>query len=272
MKFTYLGTSSCEGIPALFCNCPRCEGARRLGGKNIRTRTQALINEDLLIDLPPDTLHHFQRNGIEGHKIKYLIITHSHKDHLCVEELQNRGPVRSVNIDVPVLEVYCTEGAYRKISAVKLHDDYVRVRQIAYFEPFLLGEYRITALPARHNPGDMAAIYLIEGEKSLLYAHDTGYFLEEVFDYLKNSGVRLDMVSYDSACVERLFPDESHHMGIDQIRRIRKRLEAAGVTDDKTLHFMNHFAHGGQSLYEDLLQLVEHDGIEISYDGCAVEL
>ena len=51
MKFTYLGTSSCEGIPALFCNCPRCEGARRLGGKNIRTRTQALINEDLLIDL-----------------------------------------------------------------------------------------------------------------------------------------------------------------------------------------------------------------------------
>ena len=61
-------------------------------------------------------------------------------------------------------------------------------------------------------------------------------------------------------------------MGIDQIRQIRRRLEQAGVTDDKTLHFMNHFAHGGQSLYEDLLQLVEHDGIEISYDGCAVEL
>src|SRR5699024_7123072 len=51
MKLTYLGTAAAEGFPALFCNCPACREAARLGGRNIRTRSQALINRDLLLDL-----------------------------------------------------------------------------------------------------------------------------------------------------------------------------------------------------------------------------
>ena len=37
----------------MFCRCELCEKARALGGKNIRTRSQALVNDDLLLDLPP---------------------------------------------------------------------------------------------------------------------------------------------------------------------------------------------------------------------------
>ena len=58
MKLTYLGTGAAEGWPALFCNCKNCQEAARLGGRNIRTRSQSLINTDLLIDLPPDTYLH----------------------------------------------------------------------------------------------------------------------------------------------------------------------------------------------------------------------
>ena len=54
MHFQYLGTAAAEGWPAVFCNCPLCKRAALLGGRNIRTRSQALINKDLLIDLPPD--------------------------------------------------------------------------------------------------------------------------------------------------------------------------------------------------------------------------
>ena len=50
MRLTYLGTAAAEGFPAIFCNCEYCNEARRLGGKNIRTRSQALVNDDLLID------------------------------------------------------------------------------------------------------------------------------------------------------------------------------------------------------------------------------
>ena len=58
MKFRYLGTAAAEGWPAVFCNCDHCHRAKKAGGRNIRTRSQALINDDLLIDFPSDSYHH----------------------------------------------------------------------------------------------------------------------------------------------------------------------------------------------------------------------
>ena len=51
MQFQYLGTAAAEGWPAVFCRCKYCLEAQRLGGKNIRTRSQAIVNDDLLLDL-----------------------------------------------------------------------------------------------------------------------------------------------------------------------------------------------------------------------------
>ena len=70
MKLTFLGSGAAEGMPAIFCNCEVCRESRRLGGKNFRTRSQSLINDDLLIDFPADTYSHFQRFGIEGDTVK----------------------------------------------------------------------------------------------------------------------------------------------------------------------------------------------------------
>ena len=50
MKIQYLGTAAAEGIPAIFCDCKTCQKARKLGGKEIRTRSQAIIDDRLLID------------------------------------------------------------------------------------------------------------------------------------------------------------------------------------------------------------------------------
>ena len=44
MKIKYLGTAAAEGIPAIFCECANCKRPRMLGGKNIRTRSQAIID------------------------------------------------------------------------------------------------------------------------------------------------------------------------------------------------------------------------------------
>lgn len=75
MKLTYLGTVAAEGFPEVFCNCEYCKEARKLKCKNIRTCSQSIINDDLLIDLPADTYMHFLDNDIEGDKIKYLFMT-----------------------------------------------------------------------------------------------------------------------------------------------------------------------------------------------------
>ncbi len=58
MEIQYLGTAAAEGLPALFCDCETCRRARDMGGKEMRTRTQSVVDGKLLIDLPPDTYTH----------------------------------------------------------------------------------------------------------------------------------------------------------------------------------------------------------------------
>ena len=48
MKLKYLGTAAAEGIPAMFCECNNCKEARRRGGRDLRTRSQALIDGKVL--------------------------------------------------------------------------------------------------------------------------------------------------------------------------------------------------------------------------------
>ena len=75
MKLKYLGTAAAEGVPALFCDCDTCRRSKLLGGKNIRSRSQAVINDDLLIDLPCDHFMHLIQNQIDFRNIKYCLIT-----------------------------------------------------------------------------------------------------------------------------------------------------------------------------------------------------
>ena len=54
MEIQYLGTAAAEGLPALFCDCETCRKARNIGGKEVRTRTQSVVDGKILIDFPPD--------------------------------------------------------------------------------------------------------------------------------------------------------------------------------------------------------------------------
>ena len=56
MKFTVLGSGAAEAIPDPYCSCEVCQTARREGGRHIRARSAALLNDDLLIDLGPDVV------------------------------------------------------------------------------------------------------------------------------------------------------------------------------------------------------------------------
>ena len=142
MKLTFLGSGAAEGMPAIFCNCEVCRESRRLGGKNLRTRSQSLINNDLLIDFPADTYSHFQRFGIEGDTIKYLIITHPHQDHFYPNDLLMRTERLAHGKRVPVLKILCSEEKttaevcigknwfFQKISNIDLHLTMVSKRKI----------------------------------------------------------------------------------------------------------------------------------------------
>ena len=268
MKLTYLGTAAAEGFPAVFCNCAYCNEARTLGGKNIRTRSQALINEDLLIDLPADTYFHFLQNGIRGDQIAYLLVTHAHSDHFYPAELEMRRSPFAHKMPVPKLRVIASGKTLETLSFLPKN---VETTPIHAFETIALGSYRVTALPARHMPESEPFIYLIEGEKTLLYAHDTGYLYESVFRYLEEHHIVLDMISLDCTNMDIPISDEGSHMGFDQIVRVLARLASIGAVTAKTVRYVNHFSHNANPVHHLLSDRAAECECFASYDGCQVD-
>ena len=269
MQLTYLGTAASECFPALFCHCEYCQEARKLGGKNIRTRSQALVNDDLLIDLPADTYWHFIQNGIEGDTIRYLLITHAHEDHFYLDDLHLRFPPYAHDMRTQTLQVYCPKTVYDLFGG--RFPINVEVHLLEPFKTVTFGTYRVTPLPARHMPQAEAFIYLIEGEKTVLYAHDTGYFFEDVFTYIEQSGVRLDMISMDCTNVLIPLPDDGGHMGFPNIERVIDRLRGMKAVTDHTVVYINHFSHNGNPLQSFLEEQAAPYGWQVSYDGCRVQ-
>ena len=120
MKLQYLGTSAAEGWPAPFCACEACERARKRGGKDLRTRSQALVDDRILIDLPGDTLAHANQFAIDLSKVNHLLITHSHLDHFSAFDLHMR--IDPYQKGTPPLEVFCNDMVYNTfISSLEFY-------------------------------------------------------------------------------------------------------------------------------------------------------
>lgn len=275
MKFQYLGTAAAEGCPAVFCNCDYCKQAREIGGKNIRTRSQAIINDDLVLDFPPDSLAHFQAQGIRGDKIKYVVFTHSHSDHYYATDLLRHGTYYAHNMEQDVLHIICSETLYERMQR-----DLANVKKgvnLEYhvakaFEPIQLEGYELIPLPARHAPNEKALFYIIRAEgKTLLYAHDTGYFYDEVFDYIRENKIVFDMISLD--CTNgHITKEGGNHMGLMVDKKVADKLREIGAVNEKTIQYVNHFSHNGNPVHEVITESAAALGFAVSYDGLKLEI
>lgn len=270
MKLTYFGTAAAEGFPAIFCQCDYCKEARLLGGKNIRTRAQALVDNELLIDFNADTYWHFLTNGIQGDAIPYLLITHSHSDHFYPEELERHQAPFAHEMRSPFLDVYSGKEVCDAIENFSLLRR-IRPHRLSPYTPTKIGRYTVTALPARHLEKEEAFIYIIESDAVLLYAHDTGYFYEDVFEYIREQKLRFDLISYDCTNVDIEISDRGTHMGLPNIRRVDQRLKEMGAIHDGTVRIINHFSHNARPIQSVLEEKVEKDGFLVAYDGMQIE-
>src|SRR5687767_2543966 len=88
MHLLLLGTAAAEAWPAPFCACPSCEEARRRGGPNIRSRSGALLDDEVKIDFGPDTVTQLQPTRRNLSRLKTIIFTHQHTDHFVPSELE----------------------------------------------------------------------------------------------------------------------------------------------------------------------------------------
>lgn len=278
MRFQYLGTAAAEGWPGIFCNCSFCKEAIKRGGRNIRTRSQSIINDDLLLDLPPDTYMHKLQYGLDLTKVRHLLITHNHMDHFFPQEMAVRSHRNSHDMVEHDLHIYCAQEVedWFDLVATRELDDTIRpslhFHILHPFEPVKADNYTITPLPAHHmKEGSQPFVYLIEDQEghSVLYLHDSGYYSEEVWDFFASLPHPVDMVSYDSTSGE----EDTHggtHMGLPEVMRVKDRMLEIGAIDAHTLCVANHFSHNGHLLYEELLEAAA-EKLLISYDGMTLE-
>ena len=274
MKLKYLGTAAAEAVPAPFCRCGVCERAREKGGRNVRTRSQALLDGRLLIDFPADTYLHALREGLRLYDISSCIITHCHSDHLypgdlwCLISYAAHGKERPFDLYGTGAVLEMVKAQCEDLEQI-IKEGGLCLHEIRPFEPFEAEGYRVTALKADHGAPESVVYALEDPEgKAMLYAHDTGLLPGESLEYIKRSGIKFSLVSYD--CTNGLLEHgERNHMGLNADIKLRDMLRELGAIGEGCVHVVNHFSHNGGGA--EMEPAARERGFLTSYDGLEVE-
>lgn len=276
MKLKYLGTAAAEGIPALFCDCDVCKKSMELGGKNIRTRSQAIIDDTLLIDFPPDTYYHFIQNNLPMDKITNCLITHSHQDHLYAPDIfMRKKGFANFKEPKPTLNFYSGKDGCKKIEDVissgRMSE--AKTHLVKSGDVFEVEGYTVTALEASHDPKSSPLVYIVEKDgKSVFYSNDTSDYPDSSWKILKKYGKPINLISLD--CTAATIPiNYMGHMNLERCIEMREKLKSVGVADENTIFVLHHFSHnGGTVVYDDFVKIAAEYGFLVSFDGMEIEV
>lgn len=272
MKIQYLGTAAAEGCPALFCQCGICRIARKTGGRNIRTRSQSMIDDALGIDFPADAYMHELLYGLDYSTVHHYLFTHAHRDHFYPGEFENMDtPYGVVPETHPGYHVYGSEEIVSIASAVQTFPKNLTLHALKPYEACPVGRYRVTPLKAFHGTEQPFNYIISDGEKTLLYMHDTGRPLPETLDFIKSSGVFFDLVSLDTNGGAAASLNYTSHMCLGLTVPLRRKLIEDGNASEKTIFVANHFSHNGEHILYDDRAIYEAAGFVMSYDGLTIE-
>lgn len=271
MKLTLLGTAAAEGWPAPFCRCDACQQARSLGGRNIRSRSGALIDTDLKIDWGPDSVSQIQRLGLDLAGLRTLIFTHQHCDHIVPTELEWTTPPSTLTPPVVPIAVYGNAQVLAMLRA-KFPNPAERNLDFHLLEPLMpiiipTGD-EVLPLPADHAPGALL-LRLTRKGKRLLYGHDTGLFPDDTVAALAR--IPLHAALFD--CTYGGAPTHNRgHMGIEGVLQTIERLRSVGTITPETILVATHFSHNGAVLHDALVERFAPYGVQAAYDGLVLDI
>lgn len=283
MKVKFWGTAAAEGIPSVFCACPVCKEAREKGGKYQRARAQVMIDDELLVDFNADTYMNSLRWGYDLSKLEHVLITHNHTDHFYPQELFNRQNEFCYDMAHETINWYGSPWVMEKYflemqgGQFLIEQNRVALNKLYPYKKYKIGSFEVIPLPATHSGG--AYVYLIsKADKTVFYCNDCGTMSDEVFEWLENSGVKLDLVIYDCTHAMRDTYNEDggkyrSHMGQPNNIYTRTRLAKAGLYKSGTIDVETHFSHNGRSVgYGDFEPLAKKAGFICAYDGMELDI
>jgi phosphoribosyl 1,2-cyclic phosphate phosphodiesterase len=284
MILTFLGTSAANAYPEAFCSCDNCQRARVLGGRSLRKRCAALLNNDLLIDLGPDIMTASHQHARPLTAVRYCLQTHAHEDHLDYSHLMSRSPGFGV-FGAPRLHLYASRGTLnileqrmqRDIAPDSLYDPQVgnrlnlEIHPIEALQTFSAGTYLVTALPANHDADIGALLYAIQSDgKSIFYGTDTGELPEETWRAFHSHKLRFDLVVLDHT----YGPEQASgdHLCSQALIEYLGRMREEGLMSEGARLLATHIAHEGNPPHPELEEYAARHGYEVAYDGLEVEV
>lgn len=287
MKLTFLGTGAGEGYPGYWCECPHCTYARKHRGKNLRTNSSMVIDEELLIDIGPSCFDNAARFGVNLSKIKTLLVTHPHEDHLqpqhlywrntdesllpltYVEKMRHGGPRFT---DIPQLNIYGNSFVMETLgkSLDDMEELKINLHEIKEGKEEKTDGYRI--LPVRGNHGSQQGFshsYIIQKDgKTLLYALDSGSYDEDQFALIQE-------YQYDAVIMEGttgLNEQYGGHMCLVNNIRIRERLKENKCLRENSRFLLTHLSPHWCPPHDWYESIVASEGLELAYDGLQIEI
>jgi phosphoribosyl 1,2-cyclic phosphate phosphodiesterase len=268
MVVRLLGTGAADGVPAYFSNSRVSNYAREHGGKDVRSRSAAIIDGQLKIDLPPDTLMQLQRDNLDARDWIALLYTHSDADHFAVEELQYSLFPFCENEFAP-FTIYANETVVKGIHE-RFPDWPFEVYQTRSFVPFQVAEYKITPVSAYHSITEDCQNLIIEhGGVSFLYGTDTGVWRERTWEFLE--GVRLDGMVIE--CTNGGSRSSYWgHLNVEDCIAVVKQLREMGTLKKGAPVITTHHSHDGAMIHCELERALCPHGIQPGYDGMEVEI
>lgn len=280
MKITMLGTGAI-GYPLTFCACKNCNNARIHGGKSLRKRASILINDDLIIDIGPDTQSAMMMYGKDMSKVKYILQTHIHTDHYDAGLLTSRIPYMAMK-NHQKLEIVayhnCLNIMSERVSNFE-HADLiskegseklnVHSNLIDYGEKIHLGNYEIKSIYTDHDKKHGSTLYVItENDKSLFYATDTPALTDIALEQLKEFKLNCIIMDHTFGNVDYSFSHLNEKLFIEQLNILKN----IGIINEETIIYGTHISHDGMPYHEVADKRAKQHGYSIAYDGLTLDI
>jgi phosphoribosyl 1,2-cyclic phosphate phosphodiesterase len=268
VKIRLLGTGGADGIPGIFSDSRVSNYARECGGKDVRTRSSALVDHGLKLDFPPDTFSQVIRDGVNPLDWTAVVYTHSDDDHLAVNQLQY-ALLPFTECDKFEFTIYGNTAVIDRLTA-RYPDWPIEAVVTRSFTPFRHGDYVITPFRANHKHDEDSHNLVIERDgKTLIYATDTGIWAPESWEFL--GSVRADALVIE--CTEGFAPTAyTGHLDVFRCIEVVDRLRGSGVLSDSAAVVTTHHSHQGNGTHVELSRALLPHGIQVGYDGCVVEI
>lgn len=255
MKILFLGTSAGWPLPRLGCQCKLCSSCNP---KDKRLRPVILIDESILIDCGPDIYHQLIKNQVDTSKLKALIITHSHLDHILgfydLGHLYNRQQKE--------LKLITTQGVlndFHKIYPYPLHP--FRPQIVKPDETFDFEKNKISLVSVFHSRRPCFGVK-IKTNRILAYVPDFRKIPKTSQKTLGN----VDLLILDGSSLDKR-GQSKNHISIKQGLEIARKLQPKKV----------YFTHLGHitGLHQELEAFIQKEGgskFHLAYDGLEINL